>query len=537
MLSGCAAVIKWTSRLSLAALVAALSGQALAVGLGELRGTSVLGEVPRFELDVLGADRLPLDVTCFSLRQPATTGDLPFLKKGSLTLRRGSPPVLQITSHLTLSDPAIAVAVHVGCGQDVVREYVVLVGQPGKGSSSLPPLREQPREAADKAAPVRAPRPPAAVAPPSSVPPAVPSSGLAAVGLPPKAPAGDPVGAADDKVRAMEAQVAALQQRATDLTQKIEQVAPAVPAATESKPTEAPAVVPAAPVARPTAPAKKADEGWGLYLLFAAILLAILGWVGWRSYRQGRGGAGETEFAVPPIKVDARRTGEREERGGADLDVDPAAMAMPTRLEIRPPAAPGSPAAAGKGATHDSIMSIAAASLDENFEANPVMELAEIMLSFGRVKGAAQALQEFIDTNPKEALKPWIRLLDVYRMAGMRHEFERVAGELNTHFNVQVQRWEDGSSDSGHTRIDVLVDSERPVTSPTASGLESIPRVVDQVVASWQTGDAAAVLDDLLRDNRGGARVGFPLPVVDDLLFLIDLVETSKALEREAAKS
>jgi hypothetical protein len=266
-------------------------------------------------------------------------------------------------------------------------------------------------------------------------------------------------------------------------------------------------------------------------------VLAVLGWVGWRNYRERGSGAGATELAVPPIKVDARRTGERDERGGADLDVDPAAMAMPTRLEIRPPAAPGSPAAAGKGATHDSIMSIAAASLDENFEANPVMELAEIMLSFGRVKGAAQALQEFIDTNPKEALKPWIRLLDVYRMAGMRHEFERVAGELNTHFNVQVQRWEDGSSDSGHTRIDVLVDSERPITSPTASGLESIPRVVDQVVAGWQSGDAAAVLDDLLRDNRGGARVGFPLPVVDDLLFLIDLVETSKVLEREAAKS
>ena len=87
-------------------------------------------------------------------------------------------------------------------------------------------------------------------------------------------------------------------------------------------------------------------------------------------------------------------------------------------------------------------MSISAATVNEHFEANPVMELAEIMLSFGRVKGAAQALQEYIDTNPQEALKPWIRLMDVYRMAGMRHEFEKVARELNKNFNVEVQKWE-----------------------------------------------------------------------------------------------
>ena len=58
-------------------------------------------------------------------------------------------------------------------------------------------------------------------------------------------------------------------------------------------------------------------------------------------------------------------------------------------------------------------MSVSAATVDEHFEANPVMELAEIMLSFGRVKGAAQALQEYVDANPQETVKPWIRLMDV----------------------------------------------------------------------------------------------------------------------------
>ena len=51
------------------------------------------------------------------------------------------------------------------------------------------------------------------------------------------------------------------------------------------------------------------------------------------------------------------------------------------------------------------------------------------------------AMQEYIDNNPQEALQPWIRLMDVYRMAGMRDEFERVASNLNQHFNVEVQNW------------------------------------------------------------------------------------------------
>ncbi|NJD24441.1 MAG: hypothetical protein FIB06_03445 [Betaproteobacteria bacterium] len=517
---------KWANRTLLAACWVAISGPAAAVGLGELRGNAVLGDRPRLEIDVLGTERMSFDATCFTLRQPTGAAGVPWLQKGQLALRRGKPPVLQISSHLTLADPVIAVAVHIGCGQDVVREYVVLVGEPGKRPSSLPPARYPALEASvDKASgATAAPRAPAS---PPMPKPAAPAPVQAPIPV-----AADPVAASDDKVRAMEAQVAALQQRASDLTQRIEQAAPQT---TPAPVTPAEEAKPAPPVAAPVAPPPRPESsGWGIYALLAAIVLAIAGWLGWRSYRDRRGADSETEFDAPPIRVDARRAGERDERGGVAMDVDPAAMAMPAKIDMgAQPRAPARPVDGKSG--HDSMMSIAAASLDEHFEANPVMELAEIMLSFGRVKGAAQALQEFIDTNPKEALKPWIRLLDVYRMAGMRHEFERVANELNRHFNVQVQRWED-SGEAGHTRIDVLVDAERLPAPPTAGGLEDMPRVVDQVVAGWRTDDAVAVLDDLLRDNRDGARVGFPLPVVDDLLFLIDLRETRNKMAKENEK-
>ena len=162
----------------------------------------------------------------------------------------------------------------------------------------------------------------------------------------------------------------------------------------------------------------------------------------------------------------------------------------------------------------DATGSLDATSLDEHFEASPVMELAEIMLTFGRVKGAAQALQEYIDHNPQDALQPWVRLMDVYRIAGMREEFEAVASNLNRNFNVEVQSW---SGDQGGLTVE---------GSPRARSIEDIRHVMARVEELWPTGEADAYLHQLLRDNRGGQRLGFPLPVVEDILFLIDLAET-----------
>lgn len=167
------------------------------------------------------------------------------------------------------------------------------------------------------------------------------------------------------------------------------------------------------------------------------------------------------------------------------------------------------------------------------------MELAEIMLAFGRVKGAAQALQEYIDANPQEALKPWIRLMDVYRMAGMRHEFEKVARELNRNFNVEVQEWGQLAETSGQVAVDVVLDTEAAGSRDDApvDGIEDMPAIAGQVVARWPAGDVIGYLNQLLRDNRGGTRLGFSLPVVSDILFLIELKEISNKIESETRTS
>jgi hypothetical protein len=344
----------------------------------------------------------------------------------------------------------------------------------------------------------------------------------------------------DDKIKDMEATVGELQKRAADLTQKIEQAAatpqagqPAAPEVKPASPAEP------APVAVPTVPAaetKSGGSGWSLYAALFGALLAVAAWFGWRRHSQRRQEAG----GAPDIMVDPQRMDEHEERGGVDLQVDPVAMVTPARLAV---GAAGTPSAAPASSSSrlDSVMSVSSATVDEHFEANPVMELAEIMLSFGRVKGAAQALQEYVDANPQETVKPWIRLMDVYRMAGMRHEFERIARDLNKNFNVEVQRWELPAA-AADSAVDVVLDTDRaqPASRPDegrVEGVEGMPAIMEQVLMRWNEGDVISYLNQLLRDNRGGTRIGFPLSVVSDILFLIDLKEIASKTEGEPSST
>jgi hypothetical protein len=167
------------------------------------------------------------------------------------------------------------------------------------------------------------------------------------------------------------------------------------------------------------------------------------------------------------------------------------------------------------------------------------MELADIMLSFGRVKGAAQALQEYVDNNPQEALQPWIRLMDVYRMAGMREEFERVARNLNQNFNVEIQSWDVARANSS---VDLVVAAESGASIgeqnvvATVLSLEEMPSIISSIVRMWGGADVVGYLYQLLRDNRGGLRQGFPMPVVEEILFLIELKETANRMGEETIR-
>ena len=134
-----------------------MPGWALALGLGELRGQSYLGQGLSVEIEILGAEKLNLDAGCFRLVQPTGSGDMPWLKKAGLSLRKGATPVLEIRSETPLREPILQFAVELACGHEVSREYVLLASP---APDSLPLARAQSRLVAPQSSAVaqRAPR-------------------------------------------------------------------------------------------------------------------------------------------------------------------------------------------------------------------------------------------------------------------------------------------------------------------------------------------------------------------------------------------
>jgi len=595
-----------------------LSGGVSAVGLGELRGQPALGERLQLSIVLLGADKQVLDATCFRLIQPSGAGDLPWLKKAAMSIRKSTPPVLEIRSEIPLREPIMQLAVQMTCGVEVSREYVLLASPLNDASPVVAtPRPESEIQREMQRAPVqvapRVVRPRPTPVEPIDVLPRLKPQGFekraASVRLPDRLPvAGEPSlrlanellswrgGAAEakepqreilrlefrmlsalheqvttqmataEKLRNMESTLVELQQRTTDFAQRVEKTGSGPTATVTDAPAQKTALpanqpplssqsapsIPAAPAVKPSpvvppphvASAKSSSwlSEWSLYGGVLGALLGVVGWLGWRKYRERQQALvmSEDEFPLesPEMEVDPQRKDEREELGGVDLNVEPAVMGMPMQVDLHLDGGEDNNAnevvasVNPSPVAHDPLMSISAATVDEHFEANPVMELADIMLSFGRVKGAAQALQEYIDNNPQEALQPWIRLMDVYRMAGMRAEFESVASSLNQNFNVEVQSWEATQPASGGEMVDLVLDEVAPPpVAPHPQSLEDMPRIIAMVCELWPTGDVVGYLYQLLRDNRGGKRLGFALPVVEEILFLVELKETSNRIE------
>ncbi|MBK6637685.1 MAG: hypothetical protein IPH08_06615 [Rhodocyclaceae bacterium] len=139
---------------------------------------------------------------------------------------------------------------------------------------------------------------------------------------------------------------------------------------------------------------------------------------------------------------------------------------------------------------------------------DPTLELAEIMLSMGLASGAAQALEEHIRENPREALVHWLKLLDVYRKDGHRTDFEKAARELRKNFNINASDW-----------LDV---GGKPAT------LENYERVMQQIISLWpQPGACIDYLRQLLEDNRDGMRNGFPQPVAEEIILLVAILKAT----------
>lgn len=575
----------------------------MALGLGEIHSSTVLGGRFAAEVEVIASRGETLDTSCFRLRKPPAEDGLPWLRQGRLAYRKGPPAVLEIRSDFPQYDPVLQVGIVVGCGHEVSRDFTLFLS-PARESVPAPlvqpmvvapsPVAEAepaaPRTSQRRARPETAstrltPQPRERTRPrPALLPDRLVLSGGGADGGAPGFGEGslrmatelsswrgegsggveaqrellrlefrtmlalnsrvDDQLSAAEKLRSLEANLAELKLRTEEVAQRIEQQAADgknAPGETAAPPVAPVAQAPAVPTVpkAPSPPPRVAEEegwsSWSFYGLLGAALLAIGGLLGWREIQRRRTLDGDT-LAIPEAIPDPQRADEFEERGGVDLRVEPSAMGIPVDLHLGEdePAPEQTPAAPVKPVSLDSQFSVSAATVDEHFEANPVMELAEIMLSFGRVKGAAQALQDFIDNNPDEALQPWIRLLDVYRLAGMQDEFQKVAQDLNQHFNVEIQRWDLGAPELIPAENGLSLVPQEGGAVAKAQSIEELPHVCEKLSELWRGEEVLEYLHRLLRDNRGGKRSGFTLEAVHEILFLIELKETLLVMEKEA---
>lgn len=629
----------------------ACSGPVLALGLGDIRTFSRLGEPLLAEIPLQLESGQFVQPECFRLIDPGQ--DLPWLKQGRFSL---SGKTLRLRSTHAVQDPILQLAVVVGCGHDLRRDYTLMLPPPVQALAAAPAWQPE-GEASAKAALAPSGRASSAGETPATLaarlyphgshaeqrrfarafiranrhlglrpergvhqslpagqewvlpewPPALPRPALSgarqaepALAAPVRKAADAPL-AADAvaggdrlvlglavsgeapalvlrlapelaappsemdtagselehmrKLLRLEYRMLALlenhaeianlpaAERLRALEAVLGEAAPSAPVAAAPK-----TIAPPAPVAKPTPPqVERSDAGapaWPWLLAGAALLAGGVGfWLYWRRRRAAEVLAEVDESVLPPTRFDSVAASSdpfdefdqpspppRLAGQGVFAAVQPGAAPAQSLLDDQPVAAPQIEARIGdiEPRVGPQPETRSDTSLDEAFSHNPVMELAEIMLSFGRVKGAAQALQEYIDQNPKEALQPWVKLLDIYRQAGMRAEFENLAKSLNQHFNVELLKWDDvpkpgEPGDSGFVLELVPLHAE-PGGAPRPQSIEALPHICERIQALWGTEACYRYIQELLRDNRGGTRQGFPLSVVDELLFLSELL-------------
>jgi pilus assembly protein FimV len=290
--------------------------------------------------------------------------------------------------------------------------------------------------------------------------------------------------------------------------------APAIPrAATPTPPARG---IDPIPEREPPPVTGKSGDWWLLVVALGLIAMAV---ILWRRAARGRNEPRPVRLHQPSApatgmwpKEAPTSIGERAARA------DEASGGVPVESRTGAAATLEWDGAIGSSASEEAETLAPIAEGDEVVEEHDsAVELADIMVSFGRLHGAAETLADFIRSNPRQAVTPWLKLMEVYRAADMRPEFDALARQLNKTFNVKAVTWENFEQARRH-----------------GGSLEALPHILHQLTKLWGTRDCQAYIENIVRDNRDGTRQGFPLDVVDDLLTLSLVLEEQLGRYRPA---
>lgn len=147
------------------------------------------------------------------------------------------------------------------------------------------------------------------------------------------------------------------------------------------------------------------------------------------------------------------------------------------------------------------------------------LELAEILLVYGRTQGAIDVFADHIQRHPENSLQPGLRLLEVYKRDEMRREFETLAASLSHRFNIERPQW-------GEFQPALTIQAHQDPAVQVPEMFARVPQHIrSHLIAHWGTQECIDFLQKLLKDKRDGTRRGFPASVTQAILGLIKAME------------
>lgn len=479
---------KFASLVATTLALALVAPWAQALEMGELAARSSLGQPFVGEIPLRGELYSQIGPECARLAEPIDDAGLPTLQGIRFSYQAdGRGGTLRLSGSDKVLEPTLQLSVFIGCGINLQRDYVLVMDLPGTPSRSEAP----PTPARDQAAPAKM-TPPAA----SQARRGAPATDRITTQPKPK-PSKPAASLTAPKADPLERPAIASVAPETVPPPAPAEAAPTAPTPKEAAPAERPAPAPATQAAGESAP----SEPWitaGLILLISLLLLGI-----WLQHRRNiREAALEEDYVhgEHPAAKDAFR----------GLNQTAPLPEAAEKLEPTLPKEAPTPLTAATLNTDDEMPILPA-----NLKGEYMMDLTDVMLSFGETQRALTALNEFVHEHPDEAVAPWLRLLDLLRVHGKREEFQSLAIKLHQVFNIATPQWE-------ATKPEAV--AAPAITPPQPTSLEYFDHIRQRLQDTWGQEECMKYLDILMRDNRAGQRRGFPVEVVEELILLREVL-------------
>ena len=540
-----------------------------AASLGEIQLYSRIGEPLRAEVPITAGKNETIDTACFTLGS-SKEGDFPVISKARLKLLRDDAGFrLQIQGSAPVSDPIFMLIVRAGCGFEIQREFVLMPNAPSELTAANTAAREMPvpakefpplgsehtSESFDEKAVSPAPkasgarktpppqktsekpesrRPVAAAPAPIPAPTAAPARKPAATAASethyekPLA-TGKPgdkllLGSAPEDIQPANRAVKSPSQDVQSRIQKLEETLQLLNAeietldkaleittktiAAQKSLQQAQAVLQAQSQIPPPAASAPSNSGNWLEIILSALLGG--GIAAGVALFLGKKRESRLDEQLP-LNASLRHQGWSTQPEPQAPVVPAAIPSIPAAPPIPEPPAPEEVPPIQPNMRGDQIKP----SFIEMNDDDSALELAEIMLSFGRLKGAEETLVEHIETKSPRSFRPWLMLLELYRRSESRSNFETLSEKIRQRFNVDLPDWDS----LGET-----------ILGPTS--IETYAHIMWQLEETWGTQAGMDYLCHLSKDNRSGKRKGFPPEIAEEIDMMIRILEQAYGLKR-----